>query len=113
MDRCLGFVSAIVYALKGDSVYSNVIGMKAPDPLKTWFCDEILPFEGALTRYIRRNWRRESEVPELRQEIYVLLYERAQKQIPVNSKAYLFMTARNHLINRAKRSQIVSFETVA
>ena len=87
--------------------------MKDADPLKSWFCEQILPFEAALTRFIRRNWRNESDISELRQEIYVLIYERAQQQLPAHGKAYLFATARNHLINRARREQIVSFETVA
>jgi RNA polymerase sigma-70 factor (ECF subfamily) len=82
-------------------------------PLKDWFCREVLPLEPALTRYIRRNWRNESDVAELRQEIYARAYEAAQAQPPTNTKAYLFTIARNHLINSARRAQIVSFDLVA
>jgi RNA polymerase sigma-70 factor (ECF subfamily) len=87
--------------------------MERRDPLKEWFCREVLPLEPALTRYIRRNWRNESDVAELRQEVYARAYEGAQGQLPGNTKAYLFTTARNHLINSARRAQIVSFDLVA
>jgi RNA polymerase sigma factor (sigma-70 family) len=87
--------------------------MNDTDPLKSWFCKEILPSEAALMRFIRRNWRNHSEIAELRQEIYVLVYEQALGERPRNARAYLFATARHHLINRARRAQVVSFETIA
>lgn len=87
--------------------------MVQEEALKTWFFREILPLEPALTRFIRRNWRDWSEVEDLRQEIYARVYEGALQGLPRQAKPYLFVTARNHLINRAKRSQIVRFEVVA
>lgn len=87
--------------------------MDGGDPLRAWFCREVLPLEPALTRFIRRNWRNESDVAELRQEIYARAIEGAQAQLPLNAKAYLFTTARNHLINCARRARIVSIELVA
>jgi RNA polymerase sigma factor (sigma-70 family) len=83
------------------------------DPLKAWFCRDILPLEPALTRFIRRNWRNEADLTELRQDIYEKVFEGARAQIPLNAKAYLFATARNHLINHARRARIVSFDLVA
>lgn len=87
--------------------------MDGRDPLKDWFCREVLPLEPALTRYIRRNWRNESDVSELRQEIYARACESAQAQLPGNAKAFVFTIARNHLINLARRAQIVSFDLIA
>lgn len=29
--------------------------------LHRWFCQEVLPLEASLTRYIRRNWRAERD----------------------------------------------------
>ena len=81
--------------------------------LKAWFLREIFPLEAALTRFIRRNWRNESDVPDLRQEIYARVYEGARGHLPLQAKPFLFTAARNHLINTAKRAQIVSFEHVA
>ncbi|MFI4963775.1 MAG: RNA polymerase sigma factor [Caulobacterales bacterium] len=81
--------------------------------LKAWFFREVFPLEPALTRYIRRNWRNESDVADLRQEIYVRIYSAARERLPRQAKPFLFTTARNHLINQAKRAQIVSIDHVA
>ncbi|WP_028970395.1 RNA polymerase sigma factor [Sphingomonas sp. URHD0057] len=81
--------------------------------LKAWFCDEILPLERALTHFIRRNWRTTSEVTDLRQDIYERILIGARSGVPLNARHYLFTVARNHLINCAKRAQVVSFELVA
>src|SRR3546814_5518199 len=87
--------------------------MPERDALKAWFLREILPLEPALMRFIRRNWRTEADVVDLRQEIYVRIYESACQRLPLNPKPFLFATARNHLIDRARRANIVSFGQVA
>ena len=81
--------------------------------LKAWFFREVFPLEAALTRYLRRNWRNEADVADLRQEIYAKVYNAARERLPLQAKAFVFTTARNHLINTAKRAQIVSFEHIA
>lgn len=81
--------------------------------LKAWFFREVFPLEAALTRFIRRNWRNENDLADLRQDIYAKIYTAAQRQLPLNTRAFLFATARNHLINTAKRAKIVSFDLVA
>lgn len=50
---------------------------------------------------------------DLRQDIYAKIYTAARRQLPLNPRAFLFTTARNHLINTAKRAKIVSFDLVA
>lgn len=87
--------------------------MVDPELLKTWFCQEILPLEPALMRFLRRNWRNRSELGDLRQDIYTRVYVAAGTRLPQQAQAFLFTTARNHLINRARRAQIISFELVA
>jgi RNA polymerase sigma-70 factor (ECF subfamily) len=81
--------------------------------LDDWFVREVLPLEAALTRYLRRNWRDANELPDLRQEVYVRVYESAKGRIPASASAFLFTAARNLLIDRARRAQIVSIETLA
>ena len=81
--------------------------------LNRWFCEAVLPLEAAITRFIRRNWNDEAEVVDLRQEIYERALVGARAGIPTHTRQYLYTVARNHLINRAKRQQIVSFELVA
>ena len=81
--------------------------------LKAWFFREVFPLEAGLTRYIRRNWRSEADVPDIRQDVYARVYAAARIQPPSNPRAFLFATARNHMINLAKRAKIVSFDLVA
>jgi RNA polymerase sigma factor (sigma-70 family) len=83
------------------------------DRLNSWFCREVLPLEPALMRFIRRNWRSPADFSDLRQEIYVRVFEAAQVKLPLNPKAFVFVTARNYLIDRARRARIVHVEVVA
>lgn len=50
---------------------------------------------------------------DLTHDIYALAYGGAREALPVQTRQYLFTIARNHLINRAKRARIVSFEQIA
>lgn len=78
-----------------------------------WFAREVLPLELALVQFLHRNWRNASDIADLRQDIYVQLYEAASKEIPVHTRQFVFTTARNLLINRVRREQIVSIEAMA
>ncbi len=65
-------------------------------------------------RLLRRHWRRSDEWPDLRQDIYVRLYETvARTGLPAQTPAYVFACARNLLIDRARRAQVVSIDVVA
>ncbi|WP_374525031.1 RNA polymerase sigma factor [Sphingopyxis sp.] len=83
------------------------------DSLERWFCREVLPNESALTGFIRNNWRVAADVIDLRHDVYELAIAAARRDLPDDARAFLFAIARNHLINRAKRARIVSFELVA
>jgi RNA polymerase sigma factor (sigma-70 family) len=83
------------------------------EALSAWFCDAILSHEASLMRFIRRNWKDAGEAADLRQEIYERVLVGGRRELPRNAGHYLFAVARNHLINRAKRAQIVSFDVVA
>lgn len=78
-----------------------------------WFTREVLPLEPALMRFLRRNWRNESELQDLRQELYVRLYESAGSGLPAQTKPFVFTAARNLLINHVRRARIVPMELVA
>jgi RNA polymerase sigma-70 factor (ECF subfamily) len=83
------------------------------DSLDDWFKREILVHEAALVRFLHR-WPNRDEVHDLRQEVYVRVYEAAAKARPTSSpKTFLFQTARHLLIDRLRRSRIVSIEGVA
>jgi RNA polymerase sigma-70 factor (ECF subfamily) len=68
--------------------------------------------EGALSRFLRGNCRSASEVEDLRQEIYVRVYESARAARPTFAKAFVFSVARNLLIDRARRNRVVSIDYV-
>jgi RNA polymerase sigma-70 factor (ECF subfamily) len=78
-----------------------------------WFVREVLPLESALIQFLHRNWRNASDIPDLKQDIYVQVYQAALQSLPVHPRQFVFTTARNLLINRVKREQIVSIEAMA
>ena len=71
--------------------------------LDDWFLTEVMPLEPALMRFLRRNWRNPSEIADLRQDLYVRLYDAGREGLPTQTKAFVFRAARNLLINRALR----------
>jgi len=83
------------------------------DPVAVWFVREILPLEAILMQYLHHNWRNKSDLPDIRQEVYVRVCEAAQSKFPDHPKRFLLTTARNLLINRVKHAQVVSIDAVA
>lgn len=83
------------------------------EELNAWFVDQVLPLEGMLERFLRRNWRNMDEIPDLRQEVYARVYDGCAGKRPDSAQAFLLTTARNLLIDRARRTQIVSIDTFA
>ncbi|SEM12579.1 RNA polymerase sigma-70 factor, ECF subfamily [Pseudoxanthomonas sp. GM95] len=81
-------------------------------PLDDWFVREILVHEGSLSAYLRRCWSRHDELHDLRQEIYVRVYEAAGKSFPTAPKSFLFATARHLMTDRLRRARVVSIEAV-
>src|SRR3546814_14669306 len=67
----------------------------------------------ALTHFIHLNGGVAEDVTELRHDVDALAIASARKGLPVQTRPFIFTIARNHLINRAKRAKIVSFELVA
>jgi RNA polymerase sigma factor (sigma-70 family) len=82
------------------------------DSLDTWFKREILLHEALLLRYLRRVWPRRDEVQDLRQEIYVRVYEAARNVRPSAPRAFLLATARNLVTDRVRRGRVVRIEAV-
>ena len=73
----------------------------------------ILPHEAALTRFLHRIWHGDAaDVSDLRQEAYVRVYSAAQKERPKQPKAFLFSTARNLVVDRIRRDQVVQIDAV-
>jgi RNA polymerase sigma-70 factor (ECF subfamily) len=78
-----------------------------------WFAREILPLEASLMQFLQHNWRLKSEIPDLRQEVYTRVYESALKRIPEKPKHFLFATARNLLIDRARQARVIPIDAAS
>lgn len=85
----------------------------ASDALDEWFVEQVLPLEAALMRYLRRNLRGQDDMVDLRQDVYVRVYESAAKELPLMVKPFVFAIARNLLIDLARRAQVVHIEAYA
>jgi RNA polymerase sigma factor (sigma-70 family) len=83
------------------------------DAISAWFIREILPLEAKLMHYLQHNWRNASDLPDLRQEVYARVLQAAQERIPDNSENFLFVCARNLLIDIIRHEQVVPMDTFA
>jgi RNA polymerase sigma factor (sigma-70 family) len=83
------------------------------ETVSAWFIREIVPLEANLMHYLHHNWRNASDIPDLRQEVYARVFEAARERIPDNPENFLFVCARNLLIDHIRREQVVPMETFA
>jgi RNA polymerase sigma-70 factor (ECF subfamily) len=97
---------------KRDTADPRSAAMTASD-VDVWFAREVLPLEAALMQFLQHNWRNKSDIADLRQDIYVQVYESALKGLPESPRAFVFTVARHLLIRRMRREQIVPFEAVS
>ncbi len=81
-----------------------------PDALDDWFVREILPHEAALLRYLARAWPNPADIHDIRHDAYVRILEAAARLRPIAVKSLLFTTARNLMIDRARRNRIVPID---
>jgi RNA polymerase sigma-70 factor (ECF subfamily) len=82
------------------------------DSLDDWFIREILAHEAALVSYLLRKWPNRLEVNDMRQDVYVRVYEAAAKSRPPAPRAFLFTTAAHLLVDRMRRRRVVAIDTV-
>ncbi|HTO42054.1 MAG TPA: hypothetical protein VL026_13850, partial [Rhizomicrobium sp.] len=80
--------------------------------LHAWFVREVLPLEFALTQFLQHNGRGKANVADMLQDIYVRVFQAAQKEIPESTAPFVFKTARNLLVDRVRHDKIVPLETV-
>ncbi len=81
--------------------------------VNAWFVREVLPLEHALMQFLQHNWRNRSDIADLRQEVYVRVFEAARREFPESPRQFVFSTARNLLIDHVRREQIIPIEAVA
>lgn len=82
------------------------------ESIDVWFAREILVHESALMRYLLRTWPQRDEIHDLRQEVYVRVYEAAHRSRPTRPKSFVFATARHLMTDRLRRNRVVSIEAV-
>lgn len=80
---------------------------------EAWFVREVLPLEAMLMRFLHHNWRDKSDIEDIRQEIYVRVFNAAKSEIPQSAKSFVFKTARNLLINLAQKANVIPIDSVA
>lgn len=78
-----------------------------------WFKAEILPHEPALRRHLRRAGLASAEIDDLVADAQTRAYASDRWQGVANGRAYIFMIARNLILDDVRRRKIVSFETFA
>jgi RNA polymerase sigma-70 factor (ECF subfamily) len=83
------------------------------EALDDWFVQEVLPLEPMLIGFLRHHCRETDDVVDLRQDVYVRVYEAAEAGLPANTKAFVFTVARNLLIDRARHRQVAAIVSLA
>jgi RNA polymerase sigma factor (sigma-70 family) len=78
-----------------------------------WFAEQVLPLEAALTNYFRRAWPNAADVEDLRQEVYVRVYEAGREKRPAATNYFVFAVARNLLTDKLRRQRVVTIDLVA
>lgn len=81
--------------------------------VRVWFVREVLPLEAALMQYLHHNLGKGSDAADLRQDVYVRVCEAARKQAPDPVRPFVFTVARNLLIDRMRREQVVPIDAVS
>jgi RNA polymerase sigma-70 factor (ECF subfamily) len=81
--------------------------MEDTHQLDDWFFREVLPLEPLIVDYLRRNWTNEAEIEDLRQEVYVRVYEAAIRERPPLAKPFVFQVAQNLLLAKERRDKVI------
>jgi len=89
------------------------VALMVSSDVNAWFVREVLPLEQALMQFLQHNWRNRSDIVDLRQEVYVRVFEAAGKEIPEHPRQFVFSTARNLLIDHVRREQVIPIEAMA
>jgi len=80
--------------------------------VEAWFVREVLPLESVLMQFLSNNWHNRADIADIRQDVYEHVCEAAREHIPEQTKAFVFRTARNLIIDRYRHEQVVPIEAV-
>lgn len=85
----------------------------AASEVEDWFVRKVLPLEPLLMHFLRHNWRDQSDIEDLRQEVYVRVCEAAQRKAVESPKAFVLATARNLIVDRVRKGNVVPIDAVS
>lgn len=85
----------------------------AASEVEDWFVRNVLPLEPLLMHFLRHNWRDQSDIEDLRQEVYVRVCEAAQRKAVESPKAFVLATARNLIVDRVRKGNVVPIDAVS
>jgi RNA polymerase sigma factor (sigma-70 family) len=91
---------------------SEGAGMSASG-LRAWFIREVFPLEAALMQFLQHYWKNEGDIADLRQDVYLRVYEAAREQRPDPVRPFLFTIARNLMIDRVRKEQVIPIDAMA
>lgn len=97
---------------RGDGDSGRTGASVSTPSIDEWFVREILPLERLLMHFLNRALNDPHDAADLRQDVYIKIYEAAQTTIPDPAKPFVMATARNLVVDRIRHKQVVSIETV-
>lgn len=97
---------------RGDVTANDSSGETRAAEVKAWFVREVLPLEAVLIQFLSRGGRNRADVEDLRQDVYMRVCASAFKEIPSPTRPLVFTVARNLLIDRARREQVIPIEAI-
>jgi RNA polymerase sigma factor (sigma-70 family) len=80
--------------------------------VEAWFVRDVLPLEASLMQFLSHNWRNEADIADIRQDVYERVCEAARRRMPDQTRAFVFRTARNLIVDRFRHAQVISIEAV-
>lgn len=80
---------------------------------RTRFVREVLPLEAAWMQLLRRSLVDKNDIDDVRQDIYVRLFETARNEVPEPVRPFVFTVARNLVIDRLRKVDVVPIDVVA
>jgi RNA polymerase sigma factor (sigma-70 family) len=81
--------------------------------LDCWFHEEVLPLGPLVEKLVARYWRDASEIEDLRQEVFIRMYQMGRRKRPEPTRPYVILTARNLVIDKLRHKRLIDIEAVS
>lgn len=83
-----------------------------PRSLHLWFLEEVLPLGPMVEKLIARHWRDPTEIEDLRQEVFIRIFQTAHRMRPDPVRPYIILTTKNLVIDKLRHKRLVPMEVV-